>query len=207
MPPELLKVALGLMLVLAIIEPAAAHSWYVAPMIDISCCGGFDCEETSDHDVREVRGGFTISRPASSSPHPASSSPRLAVPSVRVSRMEKEPIARRPDLGPSGPITALSRREDILWLTKSSVTTKYWSTELLQSKILTGWIFAPFFIHPGRPQQRRESRPAASRSAPHTKDWRRCTSPMRSRPQTGGGRAQGSRGAGPARSCPAGGTE
>lgn len=60
MPAELYKAALGLCFLLALVIPAEPHSWYSStedPVTKQGCCGGQDCKEISDDDVREQPGG------------------------------------------------------------------------------------------------------------------------------------------------------
>lgn len=63
MNPRLVLAVLiiGTALCIVMAVQASAHSWYSGktdPETGISCCGGFDCAEIPDADVREVRGGY-----------------------------------------------------------------------------------------------------------------------------------------------------
>ncbi len=56
-----LYTAIGLLLGLSFAEPVAAHGWYSTttdPETGVGCCGGTDCKEISDNDVREKVGGY-----------------------------------------------------------------------------------------------------------------------------------------------------
>lgn len=58
-----MALAASIAFVLAMTTESPAHSWYTKtsdPLTGFGCCGGEDCAEISDTDVREVQGGYVF---------------------------------------------------------------------------------------------------------------------------------------------------